>query len=1560
MRTLKRILALALTVLMVFGVIPITIFAVDGELPVVPEQDYIGNTAGKSSVDTYKYGTAYWQKIPYNAGSVDPTGRKVSGSRLFTFRSGVSAYNDTTGLAANVWKKNLAGLDMALDMSFKLDNTKEGSMLIGVLTHFRGGITLLDARSYGDGTAELYYYNSENSGATEKKLCDLSADNYTRVQILLDVGGTSASSEANTVYIFLDGKLVVSDYFLASSSIASLYKFFTEEEYAKGFMASGYFFNPNSTAAVIDVEKFTPYLYDADADGEVTDSPRGSGVVNTSSVNEGLVQSLYNANSKYWQEIEIDTGSQNPDASGHTISHAANYRWFTTRKGVATFNDTTALQDNVWKKNLAGLDMVIDMSIKMDNSKSGNMLIGILNCFNGGVTLLDARSYGNGKAELYYTNSDNGGATERKLCDLPENEYTRVQMLFDLGGTSTADDANTLYVFIDGRLVVNDIFAKASVLTSMYKFFSDRASMDEGYGKGYMISGYFFNPYNSAGVIDVENVAMYLYDDDGDGDVTDSLRTNRVMHFNDFENEAADAEYEKGTSFAGTYPGLSKGSTTSHPVKILGESNGNKAIYTESSGDTYYQVYGQNVQNADFVLSFDVKMKQSTTSHGSMFWAGSTGSVAYNLTPIATRADGGLYIGDLDGYMITNVYNGSSGNTKIGQLSTERYTNIAIVFNISSNEYAIYIDGINKTGSCKIFDDATKKLYTDAGCSGFYLTQIRMQYRNYYMDNITLYYGNNYGRTTEIEKGYVKQNGKLYYYENGFAAANKDIDQGIVITDESGAVKVGNTYPAALNAVYTYIGNGDKVLVDGLYSGIYNTDGNKYYYENNRIKTNALLTLEENLYYADEYGAFVKNAIKGISGVFYEFDANGIGTTVTDTFVDVTGNETYDNLDEAVANLADGATLTLNGDIELSDSDAFEIYVDADKEIVFDLNGKDITASGLATFGKVILTDSGDAVIKVAKGNIACDFESDKEVVIWNEAKGGYTVSEIIQQKHITVGEERDNFELVFRPTFGDTAFNKMIFNEDSQIRIDIVIKCNDTVIGGPFTFKEELVKEVYKDNTKALSIKVRNIDNNKYNTLDVECILYTSTGASCRLEAGSVSVAKKKISILGDSISTYDGWSNNVEHNFTMGSNYIFYSATNPYKPGADFPVENTWWHKVSHNSEFDFCVNNSVSGSRVNMEASHVTRPQNLHNTTTGETPDIIIIYIGINDWAASVPLGSYDGSGELPATLSTFSVMYANIIKQAKEAYPEVEIYCCTLLAEQSRGTNGVNGAGVSIKQYNNTIATIAGNMGATVIDLYEDSGITFGNLSQYTLDMLHPNTEGMQLIADTVLDVLSSKYEKKKLSILGDSISTYSGTVPEGNRTYYGPNGEYGHLATNDVTDVSYMWWHQLMVEKGYKLEVNQSYSSSPVSNVGFNGADASGFSFINRMKNIGNPDVIAIYGGTNDALGAAEVGEYKYENWTADDLKTFRPAYAYMLSYLLENHPNADIVVIIQPNLDNRKTGIADSIKEICEHYGVQYVELPETLDLHDANGTNAHPSKLGMQQVFEAIKDYFN
>ena len=96
---------------------------------------------------------------------------------------------------------------------------------------------------------------------------------------------------------------------------------------------------------------------------------------------------------------------------------------------------------------------------------------------------------------------------------------------------------------------------------------------------------------------------------------------------------------------------------------------------------------------------------------------------------------------------------------------------------------------------------------------------------------------------------------------------------------------------------------------------------------------------------------------------------------------------------------------------------------------------------------------------------------------------------------------------------------------------------------------------------------------------------------------------------------------------------------------------------------------------------------------------------------------------------------------------------------------------------------------------------------------------------------------------RFSILGDSYSTFEGYVhPETNDVY--------PFETIGVTSVEQMWWHKVAVEKGWVLDINNSFSGSLVCN--YNYANFYGpHSFLNRMDDLGQPDVIFVFGATND-------------------------------------------------------------------------------------------------------------
>lgn len=203
-------------------------------------------------------------------------------------------------------------------------------------------------------------------------------------------------------------------------------------------------------------------------------------------------------------------------------------------------------------------------------------------------------------------------------------------------------------------------------------------------------------------------------------------------------------------------------------------------------------------------------------------------------------------------------------------------------------------------------------------------------------------------------------------------------------------------------------------------------------------------------------------------------------------------------------------------------------------------------------------------------------------------------------------------------------------------------------------------------------------------------------------------------------------------------------------------------------------------------------------------------------------------------------------------------------------------------------------------------------------------------------------------KKSVSILGDSYSTFERFVePDTNYVWYGiPPRPH-----TDVSAVDQTWWHRFIEENDYRLCVNNSFSGSTICNTGYRGEDYSDRSFITRMNRLGSPDVIFIFGGTNDAWADAPVGEYQYGGWTPEDLYAFRPAMAHMLDYMIARYPNVEIYFLLNPDL---KEEINESVRTVCSHYRIACIEL------RDIDKKGNHPSVRGMKQISEQVKAYID
>ena len=229
-----------------------------------------------------------------------------------------------------------------------------------------------------------------------------------------------------------------------------------------------------------------------------------------------------------------------------------------------------------------------------------------------------------------------------------------------------------------------------------------------------------------------------------------------------------------------------------------------------------------------------------------------------------------------------------------------------------------------------------------------------------------------------------------------------------------------------------------------------------------------------------------------------------------------------------------------------------------------------------------------------------------------------------------------------------------------------------------------------------------------------------------------------KVISILGDSISTFDGYIP-VEDGFNL-AHRARYPQSNLLTD-----VNATWWMQVISAFNAKLGINDSWAGSRVNNsmtgnsgdlgEDAAMASLTRIRNLGSNGTPDVILFFGGTNDIGAKVTLGSFD-----PATAPTEVDLTTNIwyteaeayvaaIMRMKYYYPDAQIFALLPTYTRSYYTDA------KLAQYNELYASICQHYQVPYIDL-RDCGITLTDLP----DGLHPDAVGMDRISDAVVAVM----------------------------------------------------------------------------------------------------------------------------------------------------------------------------------------------------------------------------
>lgn len=207
------------------------------------------------------------------------------------------------------------------------------------------------------------------------------------------------------------------------------------------------------------------------------------------------------------------------------------------------------------------------------------------------------------------------------------------------------------------------------------------------------------------------------------------------------------------------------------------------------------------------------------------------------------------------------------------------------------------------------------------------------------------------------------------------------------------------------------------------------------------------------------------------------------------------------------------------------------------------------------------------------------------------------------------------------------------------------------------------------------------------------------------------------------------------------------------------------------------------------------------------------------------------------------------------------------------------------------------------------------------------------------------ISASRRDSIRVTFFGDSYTTYEGYLtPDTNEVWYfrPPRQQNG----NDVSRVEETWWWQVKENLGWKVDRVNAYSGSTVCFTGYRNEDYTPRSFVTRMSNLGEPDVILVCAATNDSWCGAPIGEYKYGEWTREELFCFRPAMAKMCWGLRTHYPKSKVLFILNSEL---KESINESVRTICKHYDIPVLEL------QNVDKQKGHPSVAGMKSIADQV-----
>jgi lysophospholipase L1-like esterase len=236
---------------------------------------------------------------------------------------------------------------------------------------------------------------------------------------------------------------------------------------------------------------------------------------------------------------------------------------------------------------------------------------------------------------------------------------------------------------------------------------------------------------------------------------------------------------------------------------------------------------------------------------------------------------------------------------------------------------------------------------------------------------------------------------------------------------------------------------------------------------------------------------------------------------------------------------------------------------------------------------------------------------------------------------------------------------------------------------------------------------------------------------------------------------------------------------------------------------------------------------------------------------------------------------------------------------------------------------------------------------------------------------------TKMTRMSVSIMGDSISTFRGYIPDGYQIFFPDGGE--------VQNVGDTWWKRVIIDMGLTLCSNASSSGSTCAGDSTSKSDPRVGCDDMRVSDLAGengeaPDIIIIYMGTNDLLESIPLGT---NDGTAEvsegDIQNFSDAYTLMLDKVQAQYPDAAIYCCTIAPIGTWGTdtpfvefvnGVGDGlraqdynqvIEQIAANKGASVIDLYDcgiTLDnFTETTGDGVHPTPLGMSYIADKVKE---